>query len=66
MLETHPELLDMGAREEAIAALESALREAWEALPDTLFESFIESMPGGLQRSSLQKDGTQITNIGTL
>lgn len=56
----------MGAREEAIAALESALREAWEALPDTLFESFIESMPGGLQRSSLQKDGTQITNIGTL
>jgi transposase len=45
VLETHPELLDMGASDEAIAALESALREAWDTLPYTLCESLIGSMP---------------------
>lgn len=45
VLDMHPELQFMGAGEEAMAALESALREAWTALPDSLFESLIQSMP---------------------
>ena len=45
VLEMHPELEGMGAGKDAIAALESALKEAWNALPDSLFESLIESMP---------------------
>jgi transposase len=45
VLDQHPELTDMGEGEEAIQALESALCEAWDSLPDTLFESLIDSMP---------------------
>ena len=44
VLDTHPELIHMGDSEEAIEALESTLIEAWQALPDTLFASLIESM----------------------
>ena len=41
----HPELQDIGKGEEAIEALENALVEAWEALPDNLFEQVADSMP---------------------
>jgi hypothetical protein len=40
VLELHPELeFCTGKSEEDIKALENALIEAWEALPDSLFES---------------------------
>ena len=44
VLEMHPELEEMGTGENAIEALETALIEAWDALPDSLFESLLESM----------------------
>lgn len=40
----HPELSDMGDTNEAFQALGDALIEAWEALPNNLFESLGESM----------------------
>jgi len=45
VLNTHPELEGMGKGEEAIQALEQALIEAWNALPDSLFEQVADSMP---------------------
>ena len=45
VLDHYPELLSMGAGEDAIAALGRALVEAWNALPDTLFTALINSMP---------------------
>jgi transposase len=45
VLEAHPELENIGATEEAIQALGRALVEVWGTLPDSLFESLIESMP---------------------
>ena len=45
VLEMYPELEGMGKGEEAIRALENALIEAWEALPDQLFEQVADSMP---------------------
>ena len=45
ILRMHPELQDMGKGEEAIEALENALKEAWDALPNTLFEQVADSMP---------------------
>jgi hypothetical protein len=41
----HPELLGMGTGEEAKKALEQALIKAWDAIPDQIFQSVIESMP---------------------
>ncbi|KAG9244644.1 hypothetical protein BJ878DRAFT_505250 [Calycina marina] len=35
----------MGRGEDAIKALQDALREAWEALPNSLFEQVADSMP---------------------
>ena len=49
VLEAHPELEVMGASEEAIQALERALIEVWDALPDSLFESLLDSMPRRVQ-----------------
>ena len=49
VLKLHPELEGMGKGEEAIRALERALIEAWEAIPDRIFESVIESMPTRVQ-----------------
>jgi hypothetical protein len=41
-----PELWNTsGESEDDIRAMEEALCAAWEALPDSLFESLIESMP---------------------
>jgi hypothetical protein len=45
VLEIHPELEGMGKGEQAIEALEKALIEAWDALPDQLFEQVADSMP---------------------
>jgi hypothetical protein len=45
VLEMHPELEGMGKGEQAIEALEKALIEAWDALPDQLFEQVADSMP---------------------
>lgn len=45
VLDTHPELAFMGAGEDAIAALETALKEVCNDVPDALFEALIESMP---------------------
>ena len=46
VLELHPELeLMSGTSEKDLEALENALIEAWEALPDSLFESLVKSMP---------------------
>ena len=45
VLEMHPELEGMGKGEQAIEALENALIEAWNALPDQLFEQVADSMP---------------------
>ena len=49
VLEAHPELEVIGAFEEAIQALERALIEVWDALPDSLFESLLDSMPKRVQ-----------------
>ena len=45
VLEHYPELNNQGKGEDAIRALARALVEAWNALPDSLFESLIKSMP---------------------
>ena len=46
VLEMHPELEHVtGKSEEDIQELERALIEAWEALPDSLFENLVKSMP---------------------
>ena len=45
VLELHPELKDMGASEEAQQALQDALIEAWEAIPDDIFKKCLNSMP---------------------
>jgi len=45
----HPELLDQGNSEQALKNLSEACKEAWNALPDSLFESLIESMPRRVQ-----------------
>jgi hypothetical protein len=45
VLEHYPELGSLVSGEEAIRALARALVEAWNALPDSLFEPLIESMP---------------------
>jgi hypothetical protein len=37
-------LKDLGAAEEAKAALEQALIEAWDAIDDTIIEACLESM----------------------
>ncbi|KIM96276.1 hypothetical protein OIDMADRAFT_20718 [Oidiodendron maius Zn] len=39
----------MGAGEEALKALENALVEAWNDLPDRLFEQCADSMPYRVQ-----------------
>jgi hypothetical protein len=44
VLQMHPELVGSGKSEEAIEALGKALIEAWDALPDSLFLSCLESM----------------------
>jgi hypothetical protein len=45
VLELHPELVGAtGKSEEDIQALERALVEAWDALPDKLFENLVKSM----------------------
>ena len=45
VLEHYPELIDLGSGEEAIRALARALEEAWNALPNSLFESLIVNTP---------------------
>ena len=45
ILEYYPQLTNLGSREEAIQALARALVEAWNALPNSLFELLLESMP---------------------
>ena len=45
VLDHYPELLDMGAGEDAVIALAKALVEAWNSLPDSLFHALIDSMP---------------------
>lgn len=45
VLKHHPELNNMGKSNEAQQALEEALIEAWEALPDSLFLACADSMP---------------------
>ena len=44
MLEIYPELEGIGKGEQAIEALENALIEAWNALPDQLFEQVADSI----------------------
>jgi transposase len=41
----HPELKEMGDKEEDWDALRSALKEAWQAIPNSLIRQLIESMP---------------------
>jgi transposase len=45
VFERHPELEGIGKGEEAIKALENALVDAWNDLPDSLFEQVADSMP---------------------
>jgi transposase len=45
VLERYPELETMGAGEEAIQALENALVDCWNLIPDQLFEQIADSMP---------------------
>jgi hypothetical protein len=45
VLQKYPELKGMGKGEDAIRALENALIEAWDLLPDSLFEQLADSMP---------------------
>ena len=45
VLEMRPELDGIGKGEQAIGALKNALIEAWDALPDQLFEQVADSMP---------------------
>jgi len=41
-----PEVMKLtGKSEEDIKAVEEALKAAWDGLPDSLFESLVESMP---------------------
>jgi hypothetical protein len=41
-----PEVMaNSGTTEEDIKQLEEALKAAWNALPDSLFESLVQSMP---------------------
>ena len=48
-LRLHPELTNMGKREEDIQALGGALQEAWEAIPDEIFEGCLDNMPRRVQ-----------------
>ena len=49
-LKRHPEVMtNRSQSEEAITELEEALKETWEHLPESLFESLIESMPRRIQ-----------------
>jgi transposase len=48
-LQLHPELQDLGVGEQALQALERALIEAWEAIPDSIFEACLNSMPKRVQ-----------------
>ena len=41
----HPELTDMGKGEADLQALESALVEAWQAIPIEIFQKVLDSMP---------------------
>jgi len=45
VLRLHPELNNMGKGEQDLQALEQALIEAWQAIPDKIFQSCIDSMP---------------------
>lgn len=45
----HPEIEAIGTGEEALKALEDALIEAWNDLPDRLFEQCADSMPYRVQ-----------------
>jgi hypothetical protein len=56
VIELHPELSALGKGEEAIQALQRALIEAWEALPDSLFMACLESMPRRVQ-AVIEADG---------
>jgi transposase len=49
VLKNHPEIEAMGTGEEALKALEDALIEAWNDLPDGLFEQCADSMPYRVQ-----------------
>ena len=50
VVELHPELLGATGKSEAdIEALIQALREAWDALPESLFQSLIKSMKSRVQ-----------------
>ena len=45
VIELHPELIDCGKSENDRKRLERALVEAWDALPQELFDRLVESMP---------------------
>jgi transposase len=49
VLKNHPEIETMGTGEEAREALEKALIEAWNDLPNCLFEQCADSMPYRVQ-----------------
>ena len=56
-MEMFPELMAMtGEKESDIKALEEALKQAWDALPNSLFESLVESMPRRVQ-ACIEADG---------
>jgi hypothetical protein len=44
VLKNHPEIEAIGTSEEALKALEDALIEAWNDLPDRLFKQCVDSM----------------------
>jgi transposase len=56
VLKNHPELNQMGNSEAAQQALEEALIEGWNALPDRLFEQCADSMPYRVQ-AVIKADG---------
>ena len=45
VLKLHPELDEMGSGEEAVQALERALIEAWDAIPNSIFQECVDSIP---------------------
>ena len=53
--EHYPELLNSGKSEQAIQDLENALVDAWNQLPEKLFESLIKSMPHRIDACILAK-----------
>jgi transposase len=56
VLRLHPELENMGKSESDIRALQEALIEAWEAIPDSIFQECLDSMPKRI-KAVIEADG---------